>query len=391
MGALTGVGTSISYVDQNRTAPRVQQYSAGIQQELPGHMALTVSYMGARGDHMPLGGTADTALNVNQLDPKYMALGSQLNAALPNPFFGNAAAGPLSTQATLTRAQLLRPYPQFLNVSARQVSEGITRYNAGVIEWVAADGRQQLVWRPRQLHLQRPQGQPVRRGQFLLERRFRPAAEQLQLHRGLALLQPARGLRLRHPRRAASPRDRADRRGAVRRGPALVVVERADRPRSPAAGRRRRSSPFRAASRLACSRATTPARSAARSGRTSSTASIGRRPGDWTDRLASANHAAATWLNPAAFTTAPANTFGNAPRTITDVRTPPQQNVDLSVSKNIRLGGTRFAQIRVEVVNLLNRVTTSGIATTAGNSSFGQISSQSGFMRLTQFSFRYSF
>jgi hypothetical protein len=113
--------------------------------------------------------------------------------------------------------------------------------------------------------------------------------------------------------------------------------------------------------------------------------------GDWTDRLASADHAAATWLNPAAFATAPAFTFGNAPRTMTDVRTPTQQNVDLSVSKNIRLGGTRFAQIRVEVVNLLNRVTTAGIATTAGNASFGQISGQSGFMRLTQFSFRYSF
>ena len=73
------------------------------------------------------------------------------------------------------------------------------------------------------------------------------------------------------------------------------------------------------------------------------------------------------------------------------MRTPPQRNVDLSVSKNIRLGGTRFAQVRVEVINLLNRVTTSGIATTAGSSTFGQISSQSGFMRLTQFSFRYSF
>ncbi len=97
----------------------------------------------------------------------------------------------------------------------------------------------------------------------------------------------------------------------------------------------------------------------------------------------------ATWLNPAAFTTAPANTFGNAPRTITDVRTPPQQNVDLSISKNFRLGGTRYAQFRIEVVNLLNRVTTSGIATTAGSGTFGQISGQSGFMRLTQFSFRY--
>ncbi len=109
------------------------------------------------------------------------------------------------------------------------------------------------------------------------------------------------------------------------------------------------------------------------------------------DRLASADHAAATWLNPAAFATASAFTFGNAPRTITDVRTPMQQNVDLSVSKSIRLGGSRVAQVRVEVVNLLNRVTTNSIATTAGSSAFGQISSQSGFMRLTQFSFRYSF
>jgi hypothetical protein len=113
--------------------------------------------------------------------------------------------------------------------------------------------------------------------------------------------------------------------------------------------------------------------------------------GNMADRLASADHPAATWLNPAAFTVAPANTFGNAPRTITDVRTPTQKNVDLSVSKNIRLGGARVAQVRVEVVNLLNRVTTNSIATTAGNSTFGQISSQSGFMRLTQFSFRYSF
>ena len=48
-------------------------------------MAVTVSYIGARGDHLPLGGTVDTALNVNQLDPKYMALGSALNASGAQP------------------------------------------------------------------------------------------------------------------------------------------------------------------------------------------------------------------------------------------------------------------------------------------------------------------
>src|SRR5207248_11371487 len=82
-----------------------------------------------------LGGSADVAVNINQLDPKYMALGAALNAALPNPFFGNTNAGPFAASATLTRAQLLRPFPQFGNINARHVLEGKSRYNAAVIEW----------------------------------------------------------------------------------------------------------------------------------------------------------------------------------------------------------------------------------------------------------------
>ena len=114
-------------------------------------------------------------------------------------------------------------------------------------------------------------------------------------------------------------------------------------------------------------------------------------PGGYLDRLASADHASATWLNPAAFATASAFTFGNAPRTLTAVRTPTQQNMDLSVSKNMRFGDGKAAQVKLEVINLFNRVTTNGIATTVGSSTFGQISSQSGFMRLTQIMVRFSF
>jgi hypothetical protein len=109
------------------------------------------------------------------------------------------------------------------------------------------------------------------------------------------------------------------------------------------------------------------------------------------DRLASADHPTATWLNPAAFTTAAAGTFGTGPRTITDVRTPLQENVDISLSKNIRFSGGKTAQVKVEVFNLFNRVTTNSIATTVGSSTFGQITSQSGFMRLTQVMFRFTF
>ncbi|PYQ71031.1 MAG: TonB-dependent receptor, partial [Acidobacteria bacterium] len=115
--------------------PRVQQYSADFQRELGADLALTASYVGARGDHLPLGGTIDSGINVNQLDPKYLALGSSvLNSTVPNPFFGVAGAGPLATQATISRGQLLRPFPQFSNVVMLQVTEGVNRYNAGVVE-----------------------------------------------------------------------------------------------------------------------------------------------------------------------------------------------------------------------------------------------------------------
>ena len=45
----------------------------------------------------------------------------------------------------------------------------------------------------------------------------------------------------------------------------------------------------------------------------------------------------------------------------------------------------------VEVINLFNRVQTNSINVTAGNSAFGQITSQSGFMRVTQVMFRFTF
>ena len=77
---------------------------------------------------------------------------------------------------------------------------------------------------------------------------------------------------------------------------------------------------------------------------------------DLAARLASADHATATWINPAAFTAAPAGTFGNAPRMITELRTPPIINTDLSVIKSLRLGGGKSAQIKIEMLNLFNRV-----------------------------------
>ena len=75
-------------------------------------------------------------VNINQLDPAYLSLGSALTQQVANPFFGVAGAGPLATQATVQRRQLLRPFPQYQNINARQVTEGKSRYNAAVVEVV---------------------------------------------------------------------------------------------------------------------------------------------------------------------------------------------------------------------------------------------------------------
>jgi hypothetical protein len=114
--------------------------------------------------------------------------------------------------------------------------------------------------------------------------------------------------------------------------------------------------------------------------------------GNYQDRLASADHPSATWFSAAGFTLAPANTFGTAPRTLTSARSPSQKNVDAVFMKNFRLGESKTVQVKLEMLNLFNRVEVTGASSnniTSGT--FGQIGNQAGFMRITQIMFRYSF
>ena len=180
--ALTNLDSNISYVDQNRTAPRVQQFSVDLQRELPGNMALTVGYMGARSDHIGLGGSNDIGVNINQLDPKYLALGSAaLDAQLPNPFLNNPnVPRSLSTPATLSRA----PAAAVSAIRPDQRPAGHRRPQPLQRRRDRADQADvERVGRPLQLHLQRAQGQPGRREQLLRRGQSGASDEQLQLHR----------------------------------------------------------------------------------------------------------------------------------------------------------------------------------------------------------------
>src|SRR5262249_22589543 len=143
LGLLTGAGGDVHFVDQFGKSAYVQQYSVDVQRQMPGDIAVTVGYVGSRSTHLGVGGTVDSTVNINQLDPKFQSLGSSLQDKVPNPFFGNPVFGALSQPCRppdipncISRGQLLRPFPQFGNVLAHRVTQGRARYNAFTVKAV---------------------------------------------------------------------------------------------------------------------------------------------------------------------------------------------------------------------------------------------------------------
>jgi hypothetical protein len=402
LGALTNLDSNIGFVDQNRRAPRVQQYSVDVQRELPGAMAITVSYVGSRGDHLGLGGTGDASININQLDPKYLALGSAaLDQQLPNPFFGNPnVPRSLSTPATLSRARLLRPFPQYNQVNAYQITEGSSRYNAAVVEWSKRvtggwGGRVSYTYSVLKdnqfgegnFYTAVSPGLPINNYNYLTSapacaagQQFTTACYDPSSEYGYGILDVPHRVIIAPV--VELPFGQGKKWATGRLADLLVGGWTLS-----AAVNLQSGFPINvqqnAESRLGGANANRPNLS----GQPFDT------PGSYEDRLASTDHPNATWVSPAAFTLAPTGTFGNAPRTITDVRTPPQYNTDAVIIKNFRLAGTHSAQVKIEMLNLFNRVNVRAIqgANNFSNSNFGQTNIQAGFMRITQIMFRYSF
>lgn len=402
LGALTNLNSNIAFVDQNRGAPHVHQFSVDFQRELGNSWAMSVGYMGARGEDLPLGGSDDMGINYNQLDPKYLALGSAvLDQQLPNPFFGNPNVPlSLSTPTTLPRYRLLMPHPQYGQINARQVTEGYNRYNAVVLELTRRlssgfGGRFNYTYsvlKDNQIgetnfysavspalavnNYNYIASMPAcSSGQAFTTACYDPSAEYgngiLDVPHRMNIA-PIFELPFGQGKRWAQGKALDYIIGgwtisgtfSLQSGFPINVQQAAD-------------------SRLGGQNANRPNLT----GEELATA------GDLYDRLSSADHLTATWINPAAFSLATAGTFGNTPRTITDIRTPRQANLDAAFIKNIRIGGTRTAQFKMEIINVLNRpnVRTLQGQNTFGNAAFGRTNTQAGYMRLFQFMFRLNF
>jgi hypothetical protein len=100
---------------------------------------------------------------------------------------------------------------------------------------------------------------------------------------------------------------------------------------------------------------------------------------------------AQTYFNKSCFAIPPNFTFGNEPRTDYTLRTPGQDNWDMSIFKNIPLYEHVTLNFRVEAFNVFNRVQFGSPNTQLGNSQFGWITQQFNNPRLLQLSGRLSF
>ncbi len=140
-GRLQNIGGDVYFNDQYRDSPHIRKWSMDLQRDIGRGVALKIGYVGSQGKNLPLGGTLDSVVNINQLADEHLSAGDRLNERHANPFFGDTRFGSFAAEETLPLGQLLRPFPHFRNVYARHVSAGKSTYHGLRFEFERRFGR----------------------------------------------------------------------------------------------------------------------------------------------------------------------------------------------------------------------------------------------------------
>jgi hypothetical protein len=124
LGPATALGQSIVFSDKGDVIPYSEQWNFNLQRELPARILFEIGYAGSHGLKLP-----QSLTGFNQVPASALELGNALRDQVPNPFFGQINGGIVSTR-TVSRAQLLRPYPQFDNMNAVNQTWATSNYHA---------------------------------------------------------------------------------------------------------------------------------------------------------------------------------------------------------------------------------------------------------------------
>lgn len=131
-GLMTLAGQGIGFTSIDRRQPMAHQYSFGLQRQLRWSTVLEATYVGSIGNDLPV------SRQLNAIPEEFRAAAERtfletgrntLTEPVTNPFFGVIASGPLAGR-TVSRGQLLRPYPQFTSITGNSLPLGSSRYDS---------------------------------------------------------------------------------------------------------------------------------------------------------------------------------------------------------------------------------------------------------------------
>ncbi len=352
LGLMTNVGLGVSfpYVGDVKN-PRNHRWSLGFQRELPWQMLIEATYVGAHGQNLPV------TRQLNAVPQQYLstspvrddAANNRLSQQVPNPFVGLVATG--LTGANVARSQLLRPFPQFTSVQATETN-GQSDYRAlqARVERRMANG-------------------------FTVQMAYawsRAMTESGYLNDSDAQLE-----------RVISPWDRAH--TFVASG--LVEL--------PFGHNRRYGRTWGGATDAVLGGWQVGYILKAQSGAPLGFGNFLFADGMGVGDIAAATPTVAQWFNVNAFNRVSAQQLVSNVRTqpsrFAEVRGPGYAVLDLSLLKNISLGGSRQLQFRIEAYNALNRANLQNPNTTTTSTALGTITSQNGLPRQLQLAAKVSF
>jgi trimeric autotransporter adhesin len=370
-GDATCLGITCQIFDRNAKGTYIQQFSFDIQRELPGAIAVSGGYVGSRTYRLMLG---TPNININQLSPTYFSMGAAaLGASVTNPYYVPGGPGIIGS-AKVTEAQLLRPYPAFGDINIQYSDQNKAQYDSLVLKAQKrlSRGLTFLAAYTYSKNFDRSSGgtgSDVNRGSQPPQNVYNLPAEWAP-----SIVDATHRLSLTASYELPFGRNKqflgnANRLTDLAVGGWVINAVNVDSSGYPVIiyqNSNNNSAYFGGASQRPNATGTSPATS-----------------GDFGARLAD-------WINPAAFSTAGALTYGNVARTI-PLKGPGMINWDISIFKNFTVWERFRAQFRAEALNAFNTPYFRGPNGSFGSGSFGAVNSQGNFPRFIDLALRLSF
>ncbi len=350
LGASTYLGQGLSVWDSNQVMPVTYQWNFNIQRELPWQILLETAYVGSRGVHL-----AFKNRQMNTLDPQYLSLGTALNQQVTNPFYGTITTGTLA-QKTVTRSQLLLPYPQFTGVNVINMTMANSLYHSMQVKMDKrfSSGIGVLVAYTFGKLISDSNNTVSNNGGAVNNSTGTQNWYNLRAERSLSEMDVTHAIVISFV-------------GELPFGPGKKFLANTKGIASHLAGGWQINGITSNRSGFPLAMSATIVGGGNRPNSTGQSAAI--------DGSRTRGQQLNQWFNTSAFTQPPSYSYGNVSRTLPDVRGPGLFNLDLSLIKNMKLSEKAHLQLRFEYFNVTNTPSFSQPNTALGSGAFGRVQS----------------